>query len=121
MDADPVALGAGVVRFSCPDISRNAAEMPPDCARAGTVSGYMTQLAFDLARPKLLGRVDFFASAANTAALSWIERWPDWPSSVLVLHGDQGAGKTHLAHLWCERAGATLLVGGTLHEAQVER
>ena len=95
--------------------------MPPDCARAGTVSGYMTQLAFDLARPKLLGRADFFASAANTAALSWIERWPDWPSSVLVLHGDQGAGKTHLAHLWCERAGAALLVGETLHEAQVER
>jgi chromosomal replication initiation ATPase DnaA len=81
----------------------------------------MTQLAFDLARPGLLGRADFFASAANTAALGWIERWPDWPSSVLVLHGDQGAGKTHPAHLWCERAGAALLVGGALSEAQVER
>ena len=85
------------------------------------MSGHMTQLAFDLARPRRLGRADFFASAANTAALGWIERWPDWPSSVLVLHGDQGAGKTHLAHLWCERAGAVLRVGGALNEAQVER
>lgn len=81
----------------------------------------MTQLAFDLAQPRLLGRADYFASAPNAAALGWIERWPEWPSSVLVLHGEAGAGKTHLAHLWCERNGAALLPGGALREEQVER
>jgi chromosomal replication initiation ATPase DnaA len=78
------------------------------------------QLAFDLPRPKSFGRADFFVSEANAAALGRIERWPEWPQSVLVLHGERGAGKTHLAHLWCERAGAVLVSGPGLAEAQVE-
>ncbi len=74
------------------------------------------QLAFDLAHQRAFGRADFVVSAVNAAALEWIDRWPRWPSPVLLLHGPQGAGKTHLAHLWCERSGAFSLPGNSLDD-----
>jgi chromosomal replication initiation ATPase DnaA len=69
----------------------------------------MSQLGLDLPYRPALGRADFLVSDCNAAALGWIERWPDWPSHALVLHGPEGCGKSHLAHLWCERAGARLI------------
>jgi chromosomal replication initiation ATPase DnaA len=76
------------------------------------------QLAFDLPYREGFSRADFFVSAANAAALDWVDRWPKWPSPVLLLHGPRGAGKTHLAHLWCERASAVWLAGKSLAEDQ---
>lgn len=46
---------------------------------------------------------DFIPGEANAAALSLIQRWPDWPYSLVVLHGPKGCGKTHLAHLFAAR------------------
>lgn len=79
----------------------------------------MSQLIFDLPRRVGLGRTDFFVSPANATALAWIDRWPEWPSSATLVHGAAGAGKTHLAHLWCERATATLVSGRLLHKTHV--
>ena len=76
----------------------------------------MTQLAIDLPYRPALGRADFLVSDCNAAALGWIERWPDWPGHALVLFGPEGCGKSHLAHLWCERAGARLVSGRELSE-----
>jgi chromosomal replication initiation ATPase DnaA len=74
----------------------------------------MTQ--YDLGLPHIasVGSSDFLVSDANRLALAWIERWPDWPGRGLVVHGPPGSGKTHLAHLWCARAGATLVGGRDL-------
>jgi chromosomal replication initiation ATPase DnaA len=77
----------------------------------------MTQLVFELPRSAAYGRADFFTSASNAAALGWAERWPAWPASALVVHGPSGAGKTHLAYLWAERAAAKVHLGTTLAEA----
>jgi chromosomal replication initiation ATPase DnaA len=74
----------------------------------------MSQLGLDLPYRPALGRADFLVSDSNAAALHWIERWPDWPAHALVLFGPEGCGKSHLAHLWCERAGATLVSGREL-------
>jgi chromosomal replication initiation ATPase DnaA len=79
----------------------------------------MTQLVFDLAGATAYGRADFVASPSNSAALGWIDRWPAWPTPVLVVHGPRGSGKTHLAHLWCEHAGAELRAGAALTEADI--
>jgi chromosomal replication initiation ATPase DnaA len=77
------------------------------------------QFALDLSRPAALGRSDFLVSDSNKAAVGWIDRWPAWPSPALVLHGPPRSGKTHLAHLWCERAAALLVAGPALQEASL--
>jgi chromosomal replication initiation ATPase DnaA len=81
----------------------------------------MTQLTLDLSLCAALGRSDFLASDSNAAAAGWIDRWPDWPSAALVLHGPPGCGKTHLVHLWRERASAVILPGEALEEGTLSR
>ena len=74
----------------------------------------MTQLAIDLPHRPAFGRADFLVSGCNAAALQWVERWPHWPERALVLHGPAGSGKSHLAHLWRERADGILVAGEAL-------
>lgn len=50
-------------------------------------------------------------AASNDAALAWLGRTRDWPDHRLLLWGEAGRGKTHLAHLWTERTGAAWLTG----------
>ncbi len=54
------------------------------------------------------GRTDFYVSPANAAAVTATEA-PLWPNGRLVIVGDEGAGKTHLAHVWADRAGAAIV------------
>lgn len=52
---------------------------------------------------------DFIRGTANAQALDWIERWPDWPYSIALIHGPKGSGKTHLAHRFAAQARAVFL------------
>jgi chromosomal replication initiation ATPase DnaA len=81
----------------------------------------MIQLPLDLSRRPSFARSDFLRSERNGAAVERVDRWPDWPSAALVLYGPPGCGKTHLAHLWCERASARVITGETLTEATLPR
>jgi chromosomal replication initiation ATPase DnaA len=67
------------------------------------------QLALALAHQESFAREDFLAGPPNAAALALVERWPDWPDRMLALVGPAGSGKSHLAAIWAERAGARLL------------
>lgn len=78
----------------------------------------MSQLAIAFPRRTALGRADFLVSPGNEAAVAWLDRWPDWPSGTLVLHGPAGCGKTHLVHLWREHTGGLALAGKGLDEAR---
>ena len=74
-----------------------------------------TQLPLDLGqRRPALDRDAFLVTAANAAAVAWIDRWPAWPTSALVLQGPPGSGKTHLAGVWRARAGAGIIEGAEL-------
>jgi chromosomal replication initiation ATPase DnaA len=64
------------------------------------------QLALALPYAESFARDDFLTGASNKAALGLIERWPDWPDRALVLVGPEGAGKSHLAAIWADIAGA---------------
>jgi chromosomal replication initiation ATPase DnaA len=64
------------------------------------------QLAFALPHAESLTRDNFLEGAANEAALSLIESWPDWPNRIMLLVGPEGSGKSHLAAIWAELAGA---------------
>jgi chromosomal replication initiation ATPase DnaA len=62
------------------------------------------QLVLPLPERVSLARDDYFVSASNRAALTAVERWPDWPGGMLAVIGPDGAGKTHLAGLHAARA-----------------
>jgi len=79
----------------------------------------MIQLALDLPHRTAFGRSDFMVSDSNIAAVERIDRWPDWPSPALVLHGPPGCGKTHLIHVWRESASAFIITGESLTDAIV--
>ena len=42
-------------------------------------SGTARQLAFDLPHRSASGWDDFLVATPNAAAVTWIDRWPDWP------------------------------------------
>ena len=64
------------------------------------------QLAFALPHAESLTRDNFLEGPANEAGLSLIESWPDWPNRIMLLVGPEGSGKSHLAAIWAEQAGA---------------
>ena len=72
------------------------------------------QLAFDLPARPAMGREDFLVASCNRDAVGWIDRWPEWPYPCMVLYGPPGSGKTHLARVWQQRAGAAWDEGGTV-------
>ncbi len=80
---------------------------------------FARQLAFDLPHAESFRRDDFLASAANEAALSLVERWPEWPGGMAAIVGPRGAGKSHLAAIWAERAGARIVAASALARAEV--
>ena len=63
------------------------------------------------------GRDDLVVSDPVSAAASIIDRWPDWPSPVVIITGPQGSGKSHLAHVWQRRTDAVIVTGQTAAEA----
>ncbi|MFM9889325.1 MAG: DnaA ATPase domain-containing protein [Rickettsiales bacterium] len=67
------------------------------------------QLAMPFAPQTSYHAADFIPGDANAQALALVERWPDWPYSIVLLHGPAGSGKTHLAHVFAERARAHML------------
>jgi chromosomal replication initiation ATPase DnaA len=72
------------------------------------------QLPLDLGHAPGLSRDDLVVSAANRDAVALVERWPDWPSPVVILAGPPGSGKSHLASIWREHADATGLMASDI-------
>ncbi|WP_434481383.1 HdaA/DnaA family protein [Lutimaribacter degradans] len=77
------------------------------------------QLGFDLPVRTARAREDFFVSPANAMAVAMIENWQNWPSRKLLLIGPEGAGKTHLAHVWAQDSGARIIVARDLCGADI--
>lgn len=77
------------------------------------------QLAFSLPHAESFSRDDFLEGPANAAALSLIESWPEWPNRIMLLAGPEGCGKSHLAAIWAERAGARSISAQGLTAATV--
>ncbi len=76
----------------------------------------MNERQFHLELPILESQAeqDFFVSASNRQAVERIAAWPDWPGRVLALVGPGSSGKSHLAAIWAERAGARVCSGQSL-------
>ena len=64
------------------------------------------QLAFALPHAESLTRDNFLEGPANAAGFALVDGWPDWPNRIMLLVGPEGSGKSHLAAIWAEQAGA---------------
>ena len=119
--AVPLAAAIGVlVRFALAQLSREPAlyrrgsrperAMPMHAASAPA-------RARARSRRELRAR-GFPRGPSNAAALALIERWPDWPSRAVLLVGPEGSGKSHLAAIWAQAAGARFVAARALDERQ---
>jgi chromosomal replication initiation ATPase DnaA len=72
------------------------------------------QLALALPHAESFAREDFLPGPSNEVALALMERWPDWPDRTLALVGPEGSGKSHLAAMWANSAGARFLAARAL-------
>ena len=77
------------------------------------------QLALALPHAESLSRDDFLEGPCNAAALALIDHWPDWPNRIMLLCGPEGSGKSHLAAIWAEQAGARAVAAHALNSAGV--
>jgi len=77
------------------------------------------QLAFALGHQTSFAREDFLEGPSNRTAFAMVERWPDWPDRLLLVMGPEGSGKSHLASIWAEAAGARFLAARALGEANL--
>ncbi len=72
------------------------------------------QLPLALGHSTAATRDDLAVSEANRHAVELIERWPAWPSPVVILSGPSGSGKSHLAAIWKHRAQAAEFSGSNI-------
>lgn len=67
------------------------------------------QLPLALSHDAAIGREDLLVAETVSAAVAMIDAWPHWNAPVVILTGPAGCGKTHLANVWREKAGAEII------------
>lgn len=77
------------------------------------------QLALALPHAESLTRDNFLEGPSNEAVLRLIECWPEWPNRVMMLIGPEASGKSHLATIWAELAGARTISASALDPVSV--
>jgi chromosomal replication initiation ATPase DnaA len=84
---------------------------------AGSV--HPRQLALALPHAESLARENFLEGPANADGIALIDAWPEWPSRTMLMVGPEGSGKSHLAAIWAEQAGARSTTAHLLTVADV--
>jgi chromosomal replication initiation ATPase DnaA len=69
----------------------------------------MTQLVLPLQTRSATGRTDFIVAPGNAQAVGFVDSYPNWPAPAAALYGPSASGKSHLAAVWAETAGARIL------------
>ena len=62
------------------------------------------QLYFEMDREPSFDEGNFVITQSNRDAFEHITKWPEWTINNIVLFGDAGVGKSHLAHIWLKRS-----------------
>ena len=80
---------------------------------------YNKQLPFDFEhRPSLSGD-DFLIAPSNQEAVAWLDKWPDWPTPLLILYGPPGCGKTHLSNVFMATTEALQLTPAIIKDSSL--
>lgn len=83
------------------------------------MSAHPRQLVLALCHAESFAREDFLSGPSNAVALALVDAWPDWSHRTVMLTGPEGSGKSHLAAIWAQAAGARLIAARALEEASV--
>jgi chromosomal replication initiation ATPase DnaA len=75
----------------------------------------MRQEVFDFHKIERLDWNDFIERDENRDAISYLAKWPDWNASGIIIFGESGTGKTHLAALWAQTAAAVYILKESLN------
>ncbi len=70
------------------------------------------QLALELGT--LVAPPETVISRCNEDAYALVAQWPRWPHPVVLVTGESGSGKSHLAACFAERAGVAVVGGAAL-------
>ena len=79
------------------------------------------QQLLNLAHSPTYDEKDFYVTACNQVAYEWVQAWPKWPTHCLILHGEKGSGKTHLARIWGQHAQAQSISLADLRDANIDQ
>ena len=60
------------------------------------------QLPLNLSYRPSYGRGDFLVSPCNREAVLWIDKYPYWPVPAVIICGEKGSGKSHLAAIFSQ-------------------
>jgi chromosomal replication initiation ATPase DnaA len=69
----------------------------------------VTQLVLPLETRSAQGRADFIVAPGNERAVAFIDLYPGWSAPAVALVGPPASGKSHLAAVWAEKAGAEIV------------
>jgi len=58
------------------------------------------QLALEFPSRHAYGRSNFWVAPCNQEAIAWVDKYPEWPMHALLIYGEAGSGKTHLAAIF---------------------
>ena len=67
------------------------------------------QLPLNLPVEVATAREDLIVTKSNRQVVEFLDAWPNWPSSIAVLAGPVGAGKSHLAGVWASNSDAFIV------------
>jgi chromosomal replication initiation ATPase DnaA len=74
----------------------------------------VTQLVLPLETRSALGRADFIVAPGNERAVAFIDSYPNWSAPAAALYGPPACGKSHLAAVWAQKAGAKVIEAASL-------
>lgn len=75
----------------------------------------MIQLVLPWETRSAQGRADFIVAPGNERAVAFIDSFPHWPAPAVALYGPPASGKSHLAAIWAEQAGAQVREAASLY------
>lgn len=74
----------------------------------GNLPAAVGQLAFELDHMPSHAEADFMVGEGNRLAYAHIMAFPPWPGPLTLIAGPAKSGKSHLARIWADRAGAQM-------------
>ncbi|MFV0432038.1 MAG: hypothetical protein ACK5MJ_07695 [Alphaproteobacteria bacterium] len=68
-----------------------------------------SQIPLDLSFEPSYRKEDYIINTQNKAIMQLYELWPCWNNPWILIEGEEGAGKTHLGHIFAEKMQAKMI------------